>query len=78
MSLNRKQLATTAMMKALQIRKQLGHTLWEPVCIYDVAARLGVEVRFHDIPSMEGVYCSAATPTVIISSLRPPGLYLWP
>lgn len=73
MSLNRKQLATTAMMKALQIRKQLGHTLWEPVCVYDVAARLGVEVRFHDIPSMEGVYCGAATPTVIISSLRPPG-----
>jgi Zn-dependent peptidase ImmA (M78 family) len=73
MSLNRKQLATAAMMKALQIRQQLGYTLWEPVCVYDLADRLGVEVRFQDIPSMEGVYCGAAKPTIIISSLRPPG-----
>lgn len=30
-------------------------------------------MRFFDIPSMEGVYCASASPTIIVSSLRPPG-----
>ena len=42
--------------------------------MYDLAERLGVEVRFVDIPSMEGMYLhSEDTPTILVSSLRPPG-----
>ena len=37
------------------------------------AEKLGLEVRFLDLPSMEGMYLSASSPTVIVSSLRPPG-----
>ena len=73
MKLDRQQLARTATAKALQIRKRIGVPLWEPICVYDCADRLGVDVRFIDIASMEGAYCLAGHPAIIISSLRPPG-----
>lgn len=73
MKLDRQRLARTATAKALQIRKRIGSQLWEPICVYDLADRLGVDVRFIDIASMEGAYCFAGHPTIIISSLRPPG-----
>ncbi len=42
--------------------------------VYMISPRnWGVEVRFLDLPSMEGMYSSASSPTIIISSLRPPG-----
>jgi hypothetical protein len=68
-----KHLAQAATLKALHVRRTAGCAFWEPLCVYDVAARLGLEVRFFDIPSMEGVYCASANPTIIVSSLRPPG-----
>ncbi|MFA6312597.1 MAG: ImmA/IrrE family metallo-endopeptidase [Sterolibacterium sp.] len=73
MKFDRQRLARTAMAKALQIRKRCGIDLWEATCVYDLAGRLGVDVRFIDIPSMEGAYCLAAHPTIIVSSLRPIG-----
>jgi Zn-dependent peptidase ImmA (M78 family) len=59
--------------KALQVRKRGNIPLWEPVAVYDLAERLGVDMRFIDVPSMEGAYCMAEHPTIIVSSLRPPG-----
>lgn len=73
MRFDRQRLARMAMAKALQIRKRGGAELWEAVCIFDLAEHLGVDVRFIDIPSMEGAYCVAAHPTIIVSSLRPAG-----
>lgn len=73
MRFDRQELARTATAKALQIRKRTGASLWEAVCVYDVAERLGVDVRFIDIPSMEGAYCLSARPNIIISTLRPQG-----
>lgn len=70
---DRKQLAHVATVQALHVRRRAGYTFWEPICVYDLAARHGLEVRFFDIPSMEGVYCASASPTIIVSSLRPPG-----
>jgi hypothetical protein len=61
------------MATALRMRQRAGYALWDPLCVYDLAERLDVEVRFADIPSMEGVYLNEPNPTVIISSLRPPG-----
>lgn len=55
------------------MRKRAGYSLDESICIYDLAQKLGVEVRFLDIPSMEGVYCNSGKPHIILSSLRPPG-----
>lgn len=73
MRLDRKQLAHAATVRALKVRQRAGCAFWEPICVYDVAGRLGLEVRFLDIPSMEGVYCASAGPAIIVSSLRPPG-----
>ena len=70
---NRQMLAREAMTAALRTRRTVGYGLDHAVCVYDLAAKLGVEVRFLDVPSMEGMYLSVPGPTIIISSLRPPG-----
>ena len=70
---NRRAIARQAMAAALRTRLSVGYGLDHGVCVYDLAAKLGVEVRFLDLPSMEGMYSSASGPTVIVSSLRPPG-----
>jgi hypothetical protein len=43
-----------------------------PVCVFDAIERLGIEARFVDIPSLEGMY-DANSKTIIVSSLRPRG-----
>lgn len=68
-----KVLARNAAARALQLRSSLGYRPWQSLCIYDFSDRLGIEVRFLDVPSMEGMYCLAGSPHIIISSLRPPG-----
>lgn len=71
--IDRKIIARQAAAAALRMRKAAGYGLDHAICVYDLAERLGMEVRFLDIPSMEGMYYSASRPTIIISSLRPPG-----
>ena len=66
-------MARQAMAAALRTRLSLGYGLDHAVCVYDLAEKLGVEVRFLDVPTMEGMYTSASSPTIIVSSLRPPG-----
>ena len=70
---DRRAIARQALAAALRTRLALGFGLDHAVCVYDLAEKLGVEVRFLDLPSMEGMYTSASDPTIIISSLRPPG-----
>lgn len=55
------------------MRRAAGYGLDHAVCVYDLAERLGVEVRFMDLPSVEGIYSATANPAIIVSSLRPPG-----
>ena len=69
----RRAIARQAIMAALRTRLSLGYGLDHAVCVYDLAEKLGVEVRFLDLPSMEGMYMSTSSPIIIISSLRPPG-----
>ena len=49
----------------------------ESLCVYDAAEKLGLEVRFVDIPSMEGMYvresASHSQPIILVSALRPAG-----
>ena len=70
---DRKNIARKAVADALRMRKRAGNSLDESICVYDLAQKLGVEVRFLDIPSMEGMYCNSGKPHIILSSLRPPG-----
>lgn len=70
---NRQTLARQAMAAALRTRVSVGYGLDHAICVYDLANKLGVEVRFLDLPSMEGMYFSTSSPTIIVSSLRPRG-----
>ena len=66
-------MAQGAFAAALRMRKNAGYRLDEAICVYDLAQRLGIEVRFTDIPSMEGMlYCNPEA-VIILSSLRPMG-----
>ena len=58
---------------ALRMRKNAGYRLDEAICVYDLAERLGIEVRFTDIPSMEGMLYWNPEPVIIVTSLRPLG-----
>ncbi|WP_339744861.1 ImmA/IrrE family metallo-endopeptidase [uncultured Rubinisphaera sp.] len=75
MNLSRKQLAQQAIAQAMKTRKEAGFALHSIINIFDFAEKMGVSVRFCDIPSMEGVYQADAQPkpTIIVSSLRPTG-----
>ena len=70
---DRRAVARQAMAAALRARRSAGYGLDHAVCVYDLAEKLGVEVRFLDLPSMEGMYSSASSPVIIVSSLRPRG-----
>jgi Zn-dependent peptidase ImmA (M78 family) len=69
----RRSLVMDAADAALRVRQSAGLGMWTPMCVYDVAEKLGIEVRFVDISSMEGMYCKIATPLILVSSLRPSG-----
>ncbi len=73
MRLSRKQLIENATATALRVRKKANISLREPINVYDLAEQLGIEVRFFDIPSMEGIYVNNTNPSIIVSSLRPAG-----
>lgn len=72
MTPERRRLALRASSMALRIRQQYEIAPDQPCCVYDLAEKMGVEVRFAELPSAEGVY-SPGKPVAIISSLRPPG-----
>ena len=59
--------------EALRTRVRAGHGLDSPICVYDLARHLGIEVRYLDLPSMEGMYYNSGKPHIILSSLRPAG-----
>lgn len=69
----RKKLVMDAAAAALKVRTSVHTKLWAPICIYDCAEQLGIEVRFVDYPSMEGMYRKAKSPIILVSSLRPSG-----
>ena len=55
MDLRRSNLVLEAQHRAMQLRQKLHINLFAPVCVYDLAERRGVEVRFVDFPTMEGI-----------------------
>ena len=70
---DRKRIATASIAAALRTRTSVGLPLDCSICVFDLADQLGVEVRFVDLPSMEGMYLRDLGPTILISSLRPSG-----
>jgi len=70
---DRKQLAREALGAALQLRTGNGKNLVDPICIYDFVEALKIELRFADIPSLEGMYSQTPRPAIILGSERPAG-----
>ena len=70
---SRKDVAKRAFAEALRMRRAAGRDLHGPICVFDLAEGLGVEVRFINISSLEGMYVAGTQPNIILSSLRPPG-----
>jgi len=67
----RTDLAKAALEKSLEIREEHGYDFRSPLCVYELADRALVKVRFVDDVSMEGIYAALAKPTILISALRP-------
>ena len=66
-----REIARRAVATALRTRLSAGYELENAVCVYDLAEKLGAEVRFLDLPSLEGMYLCSPDATIIVSSLRP-------
>lgn len=65
--------ARTAQRTALEVRRLAGVNRLMPLCIYDLAESLGVEVRFRPEASLNGMYIKGPKGLILISSQRPPG-----
>jgi hypothetical protein len=44
-----------------------------PLCPFDLAEQLGIEVRLTDIASLEGMYVEAERPLILVAADRPAG-----
>lgn len=65
-------LARQALRGALETRRRIPVGKSDPICVYDIAERLGIEVRFFGGNSFGGMYAKASQ-TILVPSLRPSG-----
>src|SRR5665213_336788 len=70
--IDRRALARQALRAALETRRRAGEDKFDPICVYDLAERLGVEVKFCLGNSFGGGYARASQ-TVLVPTLRPSG-----
>lgn len=69
----RKELASDAAKHAYRVRSEVGLKLQDPAPVFDIIDKLGIELRFVSVPSLEGVYRRRPRPVILVSSLRPAG-----
>lgn len=67
---NAQKLALEAAARALKLRRRLGIELHEAICPIDISHRIGVQVRFQNVPSMDGMYCQMQNrpPLIVLAS----------
>ncbi len=68
--MNKSQLAAEALKLALKVRNKNKIDIKDSFCVYDLAVKIGFEVRFVDIKSMEGLYVKKPREIILISSHR--------
>lgn len=73
MTLDRPRLAREAIVRAYSVRGDAGLALDSPLCVFDLATQMGIDLWFKATPRMEGMYCKEPGPTIVVSSLRPAG-----
>jgi hypothetical protein len=69
----RADIARQALTAALRLRQRGGIAVGSPLCPFDLAEQLGIEVRFTDIASLEGMYVEAERPLILVAADRPAG-----
>jgi len=69
----RRSTAAGVVAEALRVRTRLGFGLDVPVCPFDVASRVGLQIRYMSVPSLEGMYSPGPPALIIIGTERPPG-----
>src|SRR6266481_1055252 len=67
-----KELARQGLRGALETRRRANASKADPICVYDLAERLGIEVKFCIGNSFGGMYAKASK-TVLLPAFRPPG-----
>lgn len=70
--MNRTDLARQALRAAIELRQKIGISERDPLCIYDAAEKLGVEVRFCLGDSFGGLF-SKTSMTILVPTSRPRG-----
>lgn len=70
--MTRQSLARRALRAALETRRRANVDKADPICVFDLAERLGVEVSFSPGNSFGGGYARASR-TILVPALRPPG-----
>lgn len=71
--MTQREIAQQAIRAALTIRSTRHVSLTDALCPYDLAEKLGVEVRFAEIPSLEGMFVNGEEPLVLLGAHRPRG-----
>lgn len=69
---NPQETARQALRGALDVRKRISASVSQPICVYDTAEQLGIEVIFRPEISLGGIYNKTAE-TILIPTHRPPG-----
>lgn len=59
--------------QALDLRRSQGLAASDAVEILDFVTNLGLQIRFCDIPSADGLYLSTRKPTIVLGAHRPIG-----
>ena len=67
------ELARKAYTAAIQERRRAGIGPASPICVFDLICDFGIEVRFQNISSMEGLYYNDGNHLIMVSSCRPRG-----
>jgi Zn-dependent peptidase ImmA (M78 family) len=71
--LNIVDLARGALAAATRTRLKASLNARESVCVFDLAQRLNIDLRFEALPSLEGMYSPGDPPIIVLSALRPTG-----
>jgi Zn-dependent peptidase ImmA (M78 family) len=69
---NPQEIAREALRGALDIRRRVSASNSQPICVYDTAEQLGIEVIFRPETSLGGLYSKTAQ-VILIPTHRPPG-----
>lgn len=70
---SRVQIARTAVVKAMRLRARCSVPPESAIDPVDLAAKVGIQVHFEPLPSLEGLYVAGRRPRIILGSDRPGG-----